>query len=106
MSNDINFEVNDNQYNLSFTEEEGCSVSLEVADVQYVPGPRGPYFTPTVSSEGIISWTNNGGLPNPQSQNIRGPQGEKGEKGEDGQVYVHIVDNTEHGQTITISTTY
>ena len=39
----------------------------------------GAVFTPTVSSSGIISWTNNGGLTNPDSVNIRGPKGEKGD---------------------------
>lgn len=38
-------------------------------------GETGPYFTPAVDASGNISWTNNGGLPNPASQNIKGPQG-------------------------------
>ena len=38
-------------------------------------GLVGPTFFPTVDENGNISWTNNGGLPNPQSQNIRGPEG-------------------------------
>ena len=38
-------------------------------------GATGPYFTPAVDASGNISWTNNGGLPNPASQNIKGPQG-------------------------------
>ena len=42
-------------------------------------GPMGAVFTPTVSASGIISWTNNGGLTNPDSVNIRGPKGEKGD---------------------------
>lgn len=47
-------------------------------------GPAGPYFTPAVSSDGTISWTNNGGLQNPETQNIRGPQGEQGIEGPQG----------------------
>mgnify|MGYP007037128176 CR=1 FL=1 len=39
----------------------------------------GATFTPNVSEEGIISWTNDKGLSNPLSVNIKGPQGEKGE---------------------------
>lgn len=42
-------------------------------------GLRGPYFTPQVSSDGTLSWVNNGGLPNPASVNIKGPQGEHGD---------------------------
>lgn len=38
-------------------------------------GLTGPVFTPSVSAAGVISWTNNGGLSNPTSRNITGPQG-------------------------------
>lgn len=47
-------------------------------------GPAGPVFTPSVSSEGVISWTNNGDLDNPQSVSIKGPQGEQGVPGPEG----------------------
>ena len=47
-------------------------------------GDAGPYFLPNVSSEGVISWTNNGNLPNPTSVNIKGPQGEQGPQGPKG----------------------
>lgn len=43
--------------------------------------PRGAKYTPSVSSSGYLSWTNDGGLPNPSSQNIRGPQGQNGSPG-------------------------
>lgn len=45
-------------------------------------GNDGVTFTPFVSEDGIISWTNNGSLANPNSVNIRGPQGEPGADGE------------------------
>ena len=38
-------------------------------------GATGPYFTPAVDTSGNISWTNNGGLSNPTTRNIKGPQG-------------------------------
>ena len=38
-------------------------------------GDSGAIFTPAVSAEGVISWTNNGGLPNPSPVNIKGPKG-------------------------------
>ena len=44
-------------------------------------GENGATFTPSVSSAGVISWTNDKGLPNPTSVNIKGQQGEKGEQG-------------------------
>lgn len=33
-------------------------------------GDAGPYFTPAVSAEGVISWSNNGGLDNPASVDL------------------------------------
>lgn len=45
----------------------------------------GVVYTPSVSSAGEISWTNNGGLPNPSPVNIMGPQGPRGEMGPEGQ---------------------
>ena len=35
---------------------------------------NGATYLPNVDAEGNISWTNNKGLENPSSQNIRGPQ--------------------------------
>lgn len=42
-------------------------------------GENGVTFTPTVSSDGVISWTNDGGLSNPTPVNIKGPKGDKGD---------------------------
>ena len=44
-------------------------------------GPQGYTFTPSVSSAGVITWSNNGGLSNPAAVNIKGPQGEQGPQG-------------------------
>lgn len=55
-------------------------------------GARGITFTPVVDSEGNISWSNDGGLENPQTVNITGPQGNTGAKGEKGTVFVPSVD--------------
>ena len=44
----------------------------------------GATFTPSVSAEGVLSWTNNKDLPNPPSVNIRGPQGPVGPEGPQG----------------------
>lgn len=49
-------------------------------------GARGITFTPVVDSKGNISWSNDGGLENPQTVNITGPQGDTGTKGEKGEV--------------------
>ena len=47
-------------------------------------GEPGAVFTPSVDSDGNLSWTNNGSLQNPATVNIRGPQGAQGERGETG----------------------
>lgn len=47
-------------------------------------GARGITFTPVVDSKGNISWSNDGGLENPQTVNITGPQGDTGTKGDVG----------------------
>lgn len=39
-------------------------------------GADGTTFTPSVSEDGTLSWTNDGGLPNPEPVNIKGPPGE------------------------------
>ena len=47
-------------------------------------GTNGYTFTPAVSSDGVISWTNNGGLTNPAAVNIKGLTGAQGPKGDPG----------------------
>lgn len=44
-------------------------------------GENGATFIPSVSANGVLSWTNDKGLPNPTSVDIKGPQGEQGEQG-------------------------
>lgn len=44
-------------------------------------GARGATFTPSVDSSGNLSWTNDAGLTNPATQNIRGPAGADGATG-------------------------
>lgn len=44
----------------------------------------GATFTPSVSPEGVISWTNDKGLPNPDPVNIKGPAGQNGSDGAKG----------------------
>ena len=48
-------------------------------------GAAGTTFTPSVSADGTLSWTNDGGKTNPDSVNIKGPQGNPGEKGNPGE---------------------
>lgn len=47
-------------------------------------GDDGATFTPSVDSAGNLSWSNNKGLANPPTVNIKGPKGDKGDAGEGG----------------------
>lgn len=47
-------------------------------------GADGVTFTPSVDSAGNLSWTNDGGLSNPATVNIKGATGATGERGEQG----------------------
>ena len=48
-------------------------------------GPAGAHYTPSVTADGDLSWSNDGGLENPATVNIRGPQGAQGAKGDTGE---------------------
>lgn len=47
-------------------------------------GEDGATFTPSIDSNGNLSWTNNKGLANPSSVNIKGAKGDKGGTGAQG----------------------
>lgn len=67
-------------------------------------GAAGTTFTPHVDGNGNLSWTNDGGLDNPTTQNIRGAAGAKGETGAAGKsAYAAAV---EAGYTGTEATFY
>lgn len=55
----------------------------EWADPQGGAGSTGATFTPSVSPDGVISWTNDKELPNPDPVNIKGPEGPQGPRGKD-----------------------
>ena len=42
------------------------------------PGADGVTFTPSVSADGVLSWTNDGGRANPAAVSVKGPAGEAG----------------------------
>lgn len=49
-----------------------------------IKGPKGVTFTPSVDSNGNLSWSNDGDLVNPPTVNIKGPKGDQGPAGEGG----------------------
>lgn len=48
-------------------------------------GAPGATFRPSVDADGNLSWTNDGGLANPDMRNIRGPAGRDGAQGPAGE---------------------
>lgn len=73
MKFDVTFEQTDMSFNPQFDKV-----------VQIGTDSVGATFFPSVSEEGIISWTNNGNLPNPEPVNIKGKDGADGKNGIDG----------------------
>lgn len=73
--------VDENGY-ISWTKVDDPQTTPEK---QLIRGPQGFYFTPSVNTAGTLSWTNNGGLDNPSSVNIKGPQGDQGIQGPQGE---------------------
>lgn len=55
-------------------------------------GTPGATFIPSVSEDGVISWTNDGGLENPAPVNIKGPAGARGATGAAGKTPVKGTD--------------
>lgn len=47
-------------------------------------GKNGATFTPAVSADGKLSWSNDASLPNPDPVNIKGPKGDTGKQGPQG----------------------
>lgn len=56
-------------------EEQANEVKLIVPNQT---GDNGATFIPSVSADGVISWTNDKGLPNPEPVNIKGAPGKDG----------------------------
>ena len=65
--------------------EQGPQGPTGPAGAAGAKGDTGPYFTPSVSDAGDLSWTNNGNLTNPKTVNIKGPKGDTGARGPQGE---------------------
>ena len=70
------------------------------------PGQNGATFTPSVSADGVLSWTNDGGKENPASVNIKGPAGEAGPGSELFYVGCGIHAEDTYDQSVTHTKTY
>lgn len=68
--------------------EDNRTFDTDVGEVTVInEGKNGATFIPTVSNDGVISWTNDGKLPNPVPVNIKG---DKGDPGKDGLAWVDL----------------
>lgn len=68
----------------SFDGEQAFAVDLGETQVLY-DGQNGATFFPAVSSDGILSWTNDRDLQNPAPVCIKGADGKDGAPGEKGE---------------------
>ena len=63
----------DNSYKLEFTLSNGHIINAgTIVAPQGEAGKNGVTFIPSVSEAGVLSWTNDGGLANPDPVNIKG----------------------------------
>ena len=69
-------------------------------------GEDGATFTPNVDAEGNLSWTNDKGLSNPPTVNIKGPKGDSGEGGGSSYAGNYPVVRTEQTSLVLSSNTY
>jgi len=76
MNFDCTFKISDG-LQVAFTEQQTPQVEFD--ETQTVRGLNGVTFTPNISLEGILSWTNNGNLTNPEPYNIGASGGGVGE---------------------------
>ena len=85
----MKLKVNFSETNQSVTPkfaENNSTLDADVGELSVIhDGQNGATFFPTVSPEGVISWTNDRELDNPAPVNIKGPQGDKGDKGDKGE---------------------
>lgn len=51
-------------------------IKVDNDNLKVVKGDKGAVFTPHVDKECNLSWTNDGGLPNPDIINIKGDDGD------------------------------
>ena len=96
---------------IKIRKEDGSFVTLpnikgETGEIgpQGISGENGATFIPSVDENGNISWSNDKGLNNPSTVNIKGPKGDTGATGGD----IHITTGTEYetGRIIDSKTEY
>lgn len=64
---------------ITFNKSDGTSETTNIA------AENGAIYTPSINEDCDLSWTNDKGLPNPTTVNIKGDKGDKGDQGEKGE---------------------
>lgn len=72
-------------YSITVTNRDGVSTVILPKGVDGGTGSQGATFTPHLSQDGVLSWTNDKGLTNPAPVSIRGADGAPGSQGVPGQ---------------------
>ena len=96
------------EYQINLGIPKGKTGETGAQGVQGEIGPRGYTFTPAVDDAGNLSWTNDGGLPDPEEVNIKGPIGATGPQGNPGAtptITVGTVTTLDPGQDATAEIT-
>ena len=96
------------EYQINLGIPRGQTGETGAQGVQGKIGPRGYTFAPAVDDAGNLSWTNDGGLPNPEEINIKGPIGATGPQGNPGAtptIAVGTVTTLDPGQDATAEIT-
>lgn len=72
----------------------------ELVQQYFQEHPVDKYFTPHVSEDGVLSWTNNAGLENPPDMIIKGGHGEPGRDGKDGAISFNDMTEEQHADLV------
>lgn len=94
--------------NIKFSDGENLQTKFDNGDLGGGVGNNGATFTPNVSENGDLSWTNDKGLENPSTVNIKGDKGDVGPQGLQGVQGIQGVagSNGKDGKDFSISKTY
>lgn len=83
MGIDVKFSGASSKIKVSMKDDDSCA-KVGSKGAVYIRGEDGATFYPELSEEGILSWTNDKDLDNPEPISIRGPKGDKGDTGAQG----------------------
>lgn len=87
--NDLKVKVNNGEFKGEKGDTGAQGIQGEKGDTgekgeEGIDGENGATFIPYLDSDGNLSWSNDKGLENPQTINIKGQKGDTGDKGEQG----------------------